>query len=92
MYNTFSIIKHHYSTQGMIQLTYTTKINFTRLRKKRALVQQLSQKRDPHGCVHFSTSASCHEVHNIVYSETKLNSKGELQCHAAIWRQWRLMG
>ena len=52
----------------------------------------LSQKRDPYGRVHFSTSASYHETHDTVYSEAKLDSKGELRSHAAIWRQWRLMG
>ena len=38
---------------------------------------QLSQKWDPYGRVH---SAS-YETHDTVYSETKLDSKGELRCH-----------
>jgi len=36
-----------------------------------------SQKQGLYGHVHFSTSASCHETHDTVYSEAKLNSKGE---------------
>jgi len=32
----------------------------------------------PYVCVHFSTSASCHEMPDTVYSEAKLISKGEL--------------
>ena len=48
---------------------------------------QLSQKRDPYGCVHFSISASCHKMHDTVYGEGKLNSKDELQCLANILRQ-----
>ena len=42
-----------------------------------------SLKWDPYGCVHFITSASCHEMHDTVYSEAKLNSRGELRCHMA---------
>ena len=29
-------------------------------------------------------STSYHEMHNTVYYEAKLNSKGELRCHATI--------
>ena len=34
----------------------------------------------------------CHKMHDVVYSEAKFNSKGELRYHAAIWQQWWLMG
>ena len=34
----------------------------------------------------------CHEMHDTVYTEAKLNSNGKLRCHAVIWRQWQLMG
>ena len=46
---------------------------------------QLSQKVDTYGHVHFSTNASCHEMHDTVYSEAKFNfkgkSRGKSQCH-----------
>ena len=35
---------------------------------------RLSQKQDPYGRVHFSTSAPCREMHYTVYSKAKLNS------------------
>ena len=59
--------------------TCTTKINFTRLHKKRTLVWEgsiYSRNGTPMGV--SSTSAFSHEMHNTVYNEVKLNSKGEI--------------